>query len=102
MFGQANTPLAEFSDHTSEVTGVALSKTGARAFSCSLDKTFRVYDLANRCTLKTIQAPSPITRMAVDSTETMVYLACDNQNVYGYSLDSAVQGERQKRTLQHK
>ena len=38
-------------------------------------------------TLKSIQVPSPINRMAIDAVESNVYLACDNQNVYGYSLE---------------
>jgi WD40 repeat protein len=71
MFGQSNQPFAEFGDHTQEVTQVSFSKagTGVRAFSASLDKTFRVYDIAAKCTLKTIQAPSPINKMAIDLAE---------------------------------
>jgi hypothetical protein len=84
---------------------VAFSKSiSTRGFSASLDKTFRVYDLIAKCTLKAIQAPSPINKMAVDTTESHVYLACDNQNVYSYSLEangntSLGSSEKQKRTL---
>ena len=86
--GQRNQPIAEFIEHTSEVTQVAFSKSSQhRAFSASLDKTFRVYDIASKCTLKSIMAPSPINRMAIDLIEANVYLACDNQNVYAYSLE---------------
>jgi len=78
-FGQKNTPFAEFAEHTSDVTAVQFSKSSPqRAFSASLDKTFKVYDVAARCTLKSIQATSPINHIAIDNTETMVYLACDN------------------------
>lgn len=104
-----NQCFAEFGDHTAEVTQVQFSKSSPhRAFSASLEKTFKVYDIAAKCTLKTIQAPSPINKLAIDVIETQVYLACDNQNVYAYSLElptaSAVQQpqERQKRTLQHR
>jgi WD40 repeat protein len=48
--------FAEFGEHSAEVTCVRFS-TGAslqRAFSCSLDKTFRVYDLPSKCTIKQI------------------------------------------------
>jgi hypothetical protein len=70
----------------------------SRAFSCSIDKTFKVYDVPAGVTLKSIQAPSPINRMAIDAIESNVYLACDNQNVYGYSLEiggglNALQGQ---------
>lgn len=78
----------EFSEHTGEVTQVAFSlNNSVRAFSCSLDKLFKVYDVAAKCTLKTIQLPSPITRMAVDSIEAQAYIACENQNIYCHSLE---------------
>lgn len=77
-----------------------------RAFSASQDKTFRVYDVFARITLKVIQAPSPINKLAVDVIESNVYLACDNQNVYAYSLEVQPGGtgaaEKHKRTLQHR
>lgn len=50
-----NTPFAEFGEHTSEVTAVLFSRCNpVRAFSASLDKTFKVYDIAAKCTLKSI------------------------------------------------
>lgn len=58
----------------------------SRAFSASLDKTFRIYDLNAKCTIKTIQTLSPITNMAVDTVESFVYLSCENLNVYQYPL----------------
>ena len=77
----------EFGEHTAEVTQVKFSQNNAkRAFSAGLDKLFKVYDVAAGCTLKTIQAPSPILKMLIDSIESLCYLACDNQNVYAYSL----------------
>lgn len=75
---------AEFGDHSAEVTSVRFSIGASlqRAFSCSLDKTFRVYDLPSKCTIKQIQVQSQILRMEVDPLETFVYLACENMNVY--------------------
>ena len=65
-----NTPFAEFGEHTSEVTAVLFSRCNpVRAFSASLDKTFKVYDIAAKCTLKSIQAASPINRMVIDTVE---------------------------------
>ena len=47
--------------------------------------------------------------MVVDPSETMLYVACDNQNIYCYGLEAPSQLQegqvgknRQKRTLQHK
>jgi WD40 repeat protein len=45
--------ISEFTDHTSEVTKVKFSN-GLRAFSASLDKLFKVYDIAAKCVLKNI------------------------------------------------
>ena len=88
FFGGNQQPFVEFSDHTAEVTQVCFSRSSVnRAFSCSVDKTFKVYDVAAGCTLKSIQAPSPINRLVIDAIESNVYLACDNQNVYGFSLE---------------
>lgn len=112
-FGGKQSPIAEFGEHTSEVTQVSFSKSmPGRAFSASHDKTFRVYDIFAKLTLKVIQAASPINKLAIDIIESQVYLACDNQNVYAYSLEtsqvtSTAQGvttssEKHKRTLQHR
>ena len=88
FFGGKQQPFVEFSDHTAEVTQVCFSRSSVnRAFSCSVDKTFKVYDVPAGCTLKSIQAPSPINRLVIDAIESNVYLACDNQNVYGFSLE---------------
>eukprot|EP00347_Sterkiella_histriomuscorum_P001718 403370949 len=97
--------LVEFGDHQAEVTQVQFSQNNSnRLFSCSLDKLFKVYDIAAKCTLKNIQLQSPIYKMAVDNLESHVYLACENQNIYCYSLEisSSDQKSKQKKTLQHK
>ena len=96
----------EFNDHSSEVTAVQFSfgASQSRAFSCSLDKTFKVYDLPGKCIIKTIQVQSQILRMAVDYLEQSVYLACDNLNVYQYPLSSpsSESTTKHKKTLTHK
>lgn len=37
--------------------------------------------------IKTIQAHSQIHQILVDHTESSIYVACDNQNIYCYSLE---------------
>ena len=89
--------FAEFSEHQQEVTQVAFSKNNTnRAFSASADKSFKVYDISAKLCIKTILAPSPITKMVVDTTETMLYIACDNQNIYCYGLEAQQTQEGQK------
>lgn len=104
-------PYAEFGDHQEEVTQVAFSQNNSnRAFSASTDKQFKVYDLSSKLCIKTIQCASQIHKMIVDAPETNLYIACDNQNIYCYSIEipltaqeGVAQGRsRQKRTLQHK
>lgn len=74
-----NQCIAEFSEHTSDVSQVQFSRSSPhRCFSASFDKTFKVYDIPAKCTLKTIQTPSPINRIAIDMIESTAYLACDN------------------------
>jgi hypothetical protein len=59
-----------------------------RAFSCSLDKTFKVYDIPSKTIIKVIQVQSPILKLEVDHCEQFVYLACDNLNVYQHALQN--------------
>ena len=49
-----NTPFVEFGEHSTEVTQVRLLGT-TRAFSGSLDKQFKVYDIPSKLCIKTIQ-----------------------------------------------
>lgn len=57
-----------------------------RAFSGSVDKTFRVYDVPSKTLLRHIQVQSPIQFLEVDQTEQFVYLGCQNLNVYQVPL----------------
>ena len=53
-----------------------------RAFSGSLDKTFKVYDLPSKLVLRTIQLASPVLNQTVDQLEASAFIACDNLNIY--------------------
>jgi len=70
------------------VTQVQFSQTNSsRLFSASLDKQFKVYDLPAKMCIKTVQMQSPILKMVVDLSESNLFVATDNQNVYHYSLE---------------
>ena len=58
----------EFGDHTGAVTAVKFSYGASlqRAFSGSLDKTFKVYNIPAKTVLKQIQVASPILKIVVD------------------------------------
>jgi len=90
----SNDPLkqmcfAEFNEHTSEVTQVKFcSANTLRAFSASTDKQFKVYDIASKMCVKTILTQSSITKVIMDHSESNIYVACDNQNIYCYGLET--------------
>jgi WD40 repeat protein len=79
-------PYAEFGEHTAEITQVKLIGE-TRAFSASLDKQFKVYDIPSKMCIKTIQTQSPILNAVLDKSECYMYAGCDNQNIYCYSLE---------------
>lgn len=72
--------------------------TAQRIFTASLDKTCRVYDVASKLLIKQIVAQAAVLHLQVDVTETYVYLACDNLNVYQVSIKEP----NQKKTMTHK
>jgi len=78
---------AEYGEHTAEVTQVRFCPSGNRAMSSSLDKQIKVYCLASKLCIKTISAQSPISTFVIDHTESNIFVACDNQNIYIYGLD---------------
>lgn len=117
--GRSHGCYHEFGDHTGAVTAVKFSYGASlqRAFSGSLDKTFKVYDLPSKMILKQIQMSSPILKIVVDQIESSAFIACENFNVYQMPLQAsqpdlqtasfAQQGtsmsnQAKKRTLLHK
>ena len=108
----------EFDSHTGAVSSVKFSFSAGlqRAFSGSVDKTFRVYDLPGKMILKEIMMTSPISNITVDQLESSAFIACENLNVYQVPLtdqpidwqsisQSGQQGgplSTRKRTLTHK
>jgi WD40 repeat protein len=62
-----NSCFVEFGEHTSDVTQVKFcSANPTRAFSASLDKQFKVYDIPSKLCVKTILIQSPITKVVMD------------------------------------
>jgi WD40 repeat protein len=71
--------FAVFGEHLMEVTSVQFSPcTSNRAFSASLDKNMKVYDIPSKTVIKNIQTHSPIFKVIIDNTETNAYLSCEN------------------------
>ena len=117
--GRSHGCYHEFGDHTGAVTAVKFSYGASlqRAFSGSLDKTFKVYDLPSKMILKQIQMSSPILKIVVDQIESSAFIACENFNVYQMPLQASqpdlqtasfsqqgtsMSSQAKKRTLLHK
>ena len=117
--GRSHGCYHEFGDHTGVVTAVKFSYGASlqRAFSGSLDKTFKVYDLPSKMILKQIQMSSPILKIVVDQIESSAFIACENFNVYQMPLQASqpdlqtasfsqqgtsMSNQAKKRTLLHK
>ena len=64
----------------------------------------KVYDIVSRNVIKSIQTQSPILSMAIDNIESLVYLACENQNIYSFAFETSQQEQKhkQKKTYSHK
>lgn len=103
ILDKSNETMAELT-FNAEVCQVAFSTTNSdRLFAASTDKTFKVFDVASKQTLRTIVVPAAILLMTVDVAEANVYLACENQNVYCFAMEW-VEGQkiRHKRCMQHR
>lgn len=89
----------EFGEAQMEITAVKFAQmTAQRIFTTSLDKACRVYDVASKLMIKQIVAQASVLYLNVDVTETYVYLACDNLNVYQVPIKEP----SQKKTMTHK
>ncbi|CAI2367477.1 unnamed protein product [Moneuplotes crassus] len=82
--------IAEFKGHANRITGVLINKFATRAYTCSEDKTCKIWDLFSGAEIKTITCISPIKCMEVDKIETSIYLGCKNKNVYCFSIEAVL------------
>lgn len=83
-----NQPKFSFSDHTLPVTGLKLGLGGARAtlYSVSLDRTVRLYDLAQGHQTAVLMFQSGLTAIAVDRLESAVYVGTTEGTVISFNL----------------
>jgi len=79
-------PLRTWSDHSLEVTGHAV--TASRVYTCSLDQTAKVHELASGDLLLDVTFAVPLTAIAVDSLEANVYVGSKNGDIHTFSLRS--------------
>lgn len=89
-------PIVEYKGHTESITGAHINKFNTRAYTSSLDKTCKIWDLFSGTLIKTITWISGIHSMVVDSMETTAFLGCKNKNVYCMPIDTIVDTQNQQ------
>jgi len=84
-------PRYTWTDHSLPVTDLHCghgSATVARVFTVSKDQVCRVYSLTRGDQLLAVSFTSPLTALAVDSMETVVYVGCQSGAIHSFSLVS--------------
>lgn len=81
-------PKFSFSDHTLPVTGLKVGLGGGRAalFSVSLDRSLRVYDLAQGHQTAVLMFQSALTALTVDRLETMLFVGTSDGTVISFNI----------------
>lgn len=81
-------PKYTFSGHSLPVTGLKVGLGGGRAtlYSVSLDRTVRLYDLAQGQQSAVLMFPVGLTSIAVDRLETNIYVGTTEGTVIGFGI----------------
>ncbi|KAJ3148769.1 Pre-rRNA-processing protein ipi3, partial [Irineochytrium annulatum] len=83
--GEDSRPLVTFSGHSLPVTwadfGVSLLQH-ARVYSCSLDRTVKIWDVSSKELIATIVFPRAISCLVVDPPQMHVYAGAQDGNIY--------------------
>lgn len=84
-------PKFTFSDHSLPVTGLQIGLGGSRAtlYSVSLDRTVRLYDLAQGQQTAVLMFRHGLTSIAVDRLESSIYVGTTEGEVICFSISTA-------------
>lgn len=85
-------PLYTFSQHSAPVTDLVFSLTSigkgrGRLLSASLDGKCNFYDLVDGQLLLQLTVPAPISSVALNATETTIFAAATDGNIYPFHLN---------------
>ncbi|KAK9760933.1 Pre-rRNA-processing protein ipi3 [Basidiobolus ranarum] len=93
LVDEANTesvsPLYSWSDHSLPITDILCGSGGlkfARVVTSSLDHTCKIWDLSNGTLLTTLLLPSYVSAIAMDITETRIFAATGDSNIYQVNM----------------
>lgn len=83
-------PKFTFSDHSLPVTGLCIGLGGSRAtlYSVSLDRTVRLYDLAQGQLTAVLMFRNGLTSVAVDRLESSIYVGTTEGEVICFNISS--------------
>merc|ERR1740137_493327 len=82
-------PRYTWTDHALPVTGLQVGHGpahGARVLTCSMDMTVKLYTMKTGQMLLSVSFTSPITAIAMDNMETMVYAGTKTGKIHSFSL----------------
>jgi WD40 repeat protein len=82
--------------HTGPVTGVAFTADGAKLVTASVDKTFRVFNLADQAQLASIETPAPLQAVAIVAEGKQVATGGDDNIIRLWDLPAAQPAEAAK------
>ncbi|TPX31745.1 hypothetical protein SmJEL517_g05025 [Synchytrium microbalum] len=106
LFSKSKKPIPDITltSHTLPITDMYLSMSllqSARAYTASIDRTVKTWQLYSKTLLFTILFPTPIVCIAVDPPETRLFAGGDLGVIYGTELFPK-QGDGSRRTMRNK
>lgn len=83
-------PKYMFSDHSLPITGLKVGLGGGRAtlYTASLDRTVRLYDLAQGQQTAVLMFRDALTALAVDRLETQIYVGTTDGEVVSFNIST--------------
>jgi pre-rRNA-processing protein IPI3 len=78
------TPKFSLSEHSGSITGLSLKFS--RLYSCSLDKTVRIWDLNRGSCDLVVVFPSAINSLVVDDGENFIFSGCGDGKIYRFDI----------------
>ncbi|TPX48135.1 hypothetical protein SeMB42_g01765 [Synchytrium endobioticum] len=103
LFTKSTKPTSDLTltSHTLPITDIHLSLSlppTTRAYTSSLDRTVKIWQISRKTLLSTVLFPNPILCITVDPTETRLFAASDSGAIYGVELYPK-QSDESRRTM---
>ena len=80
-------PYRTYNDHALPITNIKISMTG-RLYSCSLDRTCKVYDIQSDISLFSILYPASLMSLAFDPLESQLFVGANDGRIFVIDLSA--------------